>query len=868
MAFVLGEVAAYQISMTVWIIFIAVFAILSIFVIFKAAEERVNSDFQKDVKSFMFLKNPVISRGFLLLFCFMAGWGRMKAEMRPDALEQYVQENDGSAYVSMFGTIDSYSEKNGICTMILTDAFINPYAEDTAEYTAENIEDKVLVSCKSDLLDEDSLNSGCLVFLEGMAEFPKEATNPGQFSYRMYYRGLGVRNKINAYRIKVLEGKISPLRRQTERFKSYASRAFGEICDKDDAGVFMAIILGDKSELSEELKERFQDNGIAHILAVSGLHVSLIGMSLYAAMRYFGASYAIAGICASALLTFYGFVTGFGASVFRAVFMVEVSCLAAYLGRSYDLLSALSLSLILQAWQSPFMLFSAGLQLSYGAVASIGIESEIMREKKRRIKEYEDPVTNEKCEKDNLKSHLKLISCRDAAYETMMISVAIQLYTMPIQLYHYFSFPLFGILLNLVVIPLLTYAAASGILALGIYSVSYAGVSILNHGGIGFKILKILAGACTGPGHYIFRLYEWLCIQTEKLPFHSIIPGRPMAFQIAVFYLILAIRYVFVMRKFGDRLNRKTADISFICVSVLLLMIKPVHGFGVWFLDVGQGDGVFMRTRYAAILSDCGSSQDKRIGKNVLIPFLKCQGVSKIDWILVSHADADHINGIEWLLKEETDIKVKNLALPAAGKGQEAYEKLEKMARNRGADVYYLHRGDEIQARELTLNCIYPDDGEKSEEDRNAHSLVFKVSYGDYSMLLTGDIGVENENDILMMEDNEKAENNKRTENNEKMRKVTILKAAHHGSAGSSSDEFLDYFLPSYTVLSYGKGNTYGHPSPEAVKRLEKTGTRIYKTAESGAISVWTDGKRMKNEEYGFIYTFAGQFDIMGPKGK
>lgn len=103
----------------------------------------------------------------------------------------------------------------------------------------------------------------------------------------------------------------------------------------------------------------------------TGLHVSLIGMSVYSVLRFWGISYGWAGLGASALLTFYGFVTGFGASVFRAVFMVEVSCLAAYLGRSYDLLSALSLSLILQAWQSPYLLFSAGLQLSYGAVAAI-----------------------------------------------------------------------------------------------------------------------------------------------------------------------------------------------------------------------------------------------------------------------------------------------------------------------------------------------------------------------------------------------------------------------------------------------------------------------------------------------------------------
>lgn len=289
-------------------------------------------------------------------------------------------------------------------------------------------------------------------------------------------------------------------------------------------------MLGDKSGLSEELRERFQDNGIAHILAVSGLHVSLIGQSVYSALRFWGISYGWAGLGASALLTFYGFVTGFGASVFRAVFMVEVSCLAAYLGRSYDLLSALSLSLILQAWQSPYLLFSAGLQLSYGAVAAIGLETEELRKVGKKRKEREE----EKQEKEKKKG-----------YETLMLSLAIQLYTMPIQLYHYFTFPMLGIFLNLIVIPLLTYAAGSGLLALGIYSVAlweekwgeWAEAAALREC---FRLLgrsirntkipeifRIAASACTGPGHYIFQLYEALHPGgTRAVSFHSVAGRR------------------------------------------------------------------------------------------------------------------------------------------------------------------------------------------------------------------------------------------------------------------------------------------------------------------------------------------------------
>ena len=243
---------------------------------------------------------------------------------------------------------------------------------------------------------------------------------------------------------------------------------FQEIGVPEDAGIFQAILLGDKSGLSEELRERFGVNGIAHILAVSGLHVSLIGMSVYSALR-FGA-YRMDGRDwgLQRSLPFYGFVTGFGASVFRAVFMVEVSCLAAYLAQP-NLLSALSLYLILQAWQSPYLLFSAGLQLSYGGGCCDWAGDGGAAESGKKRKEREE----EKQEKEKKKG-----------YETLMLSLAIQLYTMPIQLYHYFTFPMLGIFLNLIVIPLLTYAAGSGLQALlGIYSVAFVGGKMGGMGG-------------------------------------------------------------------------------------------------------------------------------------------------------------------------------------------------------------------------------------------------------------------------------------------------------------------------------------------------------------------------------------------------
>ena len=228
-----------------------------------------------------------------------------------------------------------------------------------------------------------------------------------------------------------------------------------------------------------------------------------------------------------------------------------------------------------------------------------------------------------------------------------MLSLAIQLYTMPIQLYHYFTFPMLGNFSE----PDRDSAShvCSRKRSAGAWNLQYSVCGRKNGGngrmqqhcgsafgfwrcGIGNirkyqKIFRIAASACTGPGHYIFQLYEWLCIQVERVPFHSIVAGRPEMWKIGMFYVALGIRYVWSVGEARDNLERKgiflfpkewnapEKNSVFIAVAVVFLVVQPVHGFQIWFLDVGQSDGVFLRTQDEAILSDCGSSQDKKIGK-------------------------------------------------------------------------------------------------------------------------------------------------------------------------------------------------------------------------------------------------------------
>lgn len=393
-------------------------------------------------------------------------------------------------------------------------------------------------------------------------------------------------------------------------------------------------------------------------------------------------------------------------------------------------------------------------------------------------------------------------------------------------------------------------------------------------------MLGIISYGAAGPGHYILSLYRGLCRFTLQLPFATVLTGRPPLWCIGVYYGVLVFVYIQSVKRavgadaertfrasFGVKAERaaKTAACFF---AVLFLAVRPrVRGLEVYFLDVGQGDGIFFRTGTVTALTDCGSSQLKSVGKNRLVPFLKSKGIFRLDYVFISHGDSDHINGIVWMLENEEKISVGHIVMPCLGEGEEVYRQIETLGKMRGADIVYMEAGQKLDKGTLKITAVYPGRDVYS-KDRNGHSLVLSVKYEEYSMLLTGDVGTAGENKMLetgllereivgKRDKRESAETYgmqaeagevpyKEVQEERFKGKLSVLKAAHHGSSTSTGQEFLACVKPSVTILSYGRGNSYGHPSPEVVERLEEIGTGIWSTERSGAIHVMTDGKKMK----------------------
>lgn len=700
--------------------------------------------------------------------------------------------------------------------------------------------DRLLVYLPPEEIGKEELLPGMKLLCMGELEIFEPARNEGEFDYRLYYRSRHICCRMSAKKAEITDRSADPLKAAAYSFRERAREALKQFCTEKDAGLLSAVLLGDKTQMDEEINDLYQKNGIAHLLAVSGLHVSLIGMGLYRLLRRLGLGFGWAGVWSGGLLFLYGTMTGFGPSVFRACLMLACSFAASYLGRTYDLLSAMSLAAICLSLENPFVIFTGAFQLSFGAVFAIGWAG----------KELSDGL-----------------ECKKEWENALAVSLAIQLVTGPIVLYHFFEYPLYGIFLNFLVIPLMTYVVGAGIagLLMGLAGISLlaaaAGTGSLSGAAAAAgHLLELGAVGSMGTCHYIFALYEMLCRLTKRLPGSSLILGRPESWKLAAYYGVLAAFLLFLgnrVRKRAEtgertkagemmaadreeaakgRLMDRIKIWGFLSSLIAFLLYRSVSGLRIDFIDVGQGDGILLETKKQVVLVDGGSTQLKKLGEQRLEPLLKSRGIRKIDMAFVSHGDQDHISGLMWLLEEDTGIEIGRLFLPLPGKGEEIYEKLESAAARKGVKADYICAGDLIQSGKLSLSCLYPYRDTLS-SDRNGHSEVLLAEYGDFSMLLMGDLGTEGEAEIAEVWDEKK--------------KVQILKAGHHGSSTSSSELFLDTVRPQIAVLSYGKDNSYGHPHPEVIERLEERGIASWATEEQGMITVRTDGKEL--EIQGFL---------------
>ena len=248
-------------------------------------------------------------------------------------------------------------------------------------------------------------------------------------------------------------------------------------------------------------------------------------------------------------------------------------------------------------------------------------------------------------------------------------------------------------------------------------------------------------------------------------------------------------------------------------------------------LDVGQGDGLFLRTEGGtACLIDGGSSDIKQVGRYRILPFLKERGVGRLDYVLVTHTDGDHISGIRELLEQAGEpggIRVETLLLSEQSAAEEAGLQLIELAAQAGTSVRQIEAGMVLADGSASISCIHPGRG-SFYADKNAGSLVLRLTYGDFSILLTGDLEETGEREIL--------------DAGEELT-CDVLKAGHHGSRFSTTEEWMEKAAPKLTLISCGKNNSYGHPHEETIARIREAGSGVLMTPEQGAVTIYSNGR-------------------------
>ena len=644
---------------------------------------------------------------------------------------------------------------------------------------------------------DDGPFPGEIVRVYGKMMPVEEARNEGQFDFSLYYRTIGLSGAMLLDEVEIVGGEPEPFRGWLQSIRTEITERLDLVAEETDAGIYKALLVGDKSSMDEEIRDLYQDNGIAHILAVSGLHLAILGAGFHNVLRRFGATKKGAGICAAVVVMSYGILTGCSGSAIRAVIMLLIKFLGEAIGRTYDMLTAMAVAGMLLLFHEPYILFSSGFQLSFMAVFSLGLGAELPHPGNEIL-------------------------------NGIFMSCMLQVMTFPVILYHFFRFPLYGIILNFLVLPLMSYVIYSGLLAVCLSFVSI-----------------IFGIAAIGFGHYILAFYTGLCDKISDVAYSSLLLGRPHAPNIICYYalltgiilLILHLKKLRKRRMLPERLERlyqempKAAVIVFM-LSAYILIPKTPAGLEITTIDVGQGDGFVIRNDGLVITIDGGSTSDKKFPENVLVPYLESQAIENIDMSFITHCDSDHYSGILYLLEENEDILIKELYLPLVAEDDERYNRMREAAEKRGTKISYFGFGHTIEAGQLKLIGLYPVDSGHIDE-ANSHSQGILLKYDEFRMLFTGDMDKECEYKMLRAME----------ESGWQDYRIDVLKAGHHGSSTSTSRELLEIMQPEYAVLSYGRNNDYGHPHAETIEALKEHGVEIVETGKEKEIRLVSDGK-------------------------
>ena len=701
------------------------------------------------------------------------------------------------------------------------------------------------------------LFAGDTVLFDGKIRLIRNFNNPGGFDYQRYMAFKGIRASSSAqgkrllvikrntktglfYFIEDCRGKVADLINKAD-----LAEKFGQ---KSQTGVLKALIIGDKNYIPQYTRETFNRAGVAHLLAISGLHIGIVATVAFIFFSWL-LSYIKpflwnawtkkgAAILSLIPVLLYGLLSGMSPSTQRAVIMVTVFLMAFLFEKQHDPINTLAVAAMLILVVNPPSLFSVSFQLSFAAVFSIiyGLS---------KIYRGTDIQADINAEFKKNRSFLLL----EKLYSFFLVSLFAVLGTMPLVCCYFNQVSLAGLFTNFLLVPLVGFIVVPiGLLAVFIYPVSLCAASwCMNLSSL------VLSYSCE-----IVKLFA-------KLPFVYSKVITPSFFEICCFYLLgWALLNI---KEFGGQKaisvsntgdlqppqKHKRTDFNTRKIAIIVAVATIIAGCAdacywlnirfwhndlrVTIIDVGQGSAALLEfPKGAVFLIDGGGFADNSIfdmGARVVAPFLWHKKIKTVDTIILSHPNSDHLNGLLYIAE---NFHVKNVWTNNEAVNTFGYKRFIKIIKKNNICMpNFKDIPCKLDINGVDIKIVYPpkdflDKREKeSWRNLNNNSMVIKVLFGTKSFLFAGDIQARAERELVGIKGDEL--------------KSTVLVVPHHGSKTSSTALFLEKTGPEFAITSSGWKNRFKFPHPSVLRRYEKQGCRILRTDINGAIAISTDGK-------------------------
>lgn len=642
---------------------------------------------------------------------------------------------------------------------------------------------------------------------------PDGINSPGSFDYPAYLARQGifitgsVRSPAQLARVDAPKFNLSTLRFFPEKLRMRAGRFIDtHLANGNDRALYRTLLLGDRSSLSDDIYEKYKASGLAHILAVSGLHVSILGSLLfiilywllrrseYFTLRWNARKSAL--LCTLPLLCTYALLAGMGSPVLRATVMAALVIIALCSNRMKSMANILALAALVLVVPSPQRLFTVSFLLSFTAIGALLLYVPLLGWlynwfDRLPVNPWQTPL---------------IIAAKWISLGLCTSTVAV-LGTMPLVVYHFHRLPLAGPLATLLVEPLIClWTLPLGFLGLVSIPISPE-----------FGALSLKAGAFT------------ISFANTVADFFSSIPSlclwlpQPQLSLIVVYYFTLLLIPAAVSR--GKR-STCTAVLLFFFTLILILVPQltrpPSHDeTRVTFLDVGQGSSTLLEIRDGTtIMIDGGGSSypAPTTGERVLAPYLWKKRKTRIEGIILTHPDSDHYNGLPFIIRR---FRPKFIWTSTDLAKDPGYRDLLHLCKKEGVDIHIAASGDTLRYKDAVVTCLINTLQEEVPERNNG--LVIKLEINDLAILLPGDIESETEQGLVKRGIPLKS---------------TILLAAHHGSSTSNTPDFLDVVSPQLIIVSAGKSKRKSYPSTQLIMEGKNRGIPILSTHKAGALQL------------------------------